>query len=158
MLNNFDNEDETLRELIEASKRGDLKTVKQIIKYGKIFPEDFDIVLLEAARNGHLTIVKLLLKYNKSNNSEALLFATTNNRLEVVKYLLKNHFYPELYEFSFFNRVKNPEIFTLLIKRYIERYPNDLDGLRYWAKDNKNEIVLELLKNKTRLEKLSKIA
>ena len=86
-------------QLLEASKRGDLDTVKQLIQEGAdVNHTDYRgyTPLIFGSQDEHLEIVKYLVEHgadvNQANNngSTPLISSRQNGHLEIVKYLLKH--------------------------------------------------------------------
>ena len=86
--------------LIEASKNGNLKEVKELIKNGddvNAKDKDGDTALILASIYGHLEIIKLLVLNGADINATdidtrtSLMLASVNARdLEIIKYLVEN--------------------------------------------------------------------
>ena len=80
------------KQLIEASKDGNLSQVKSLIIEGADIHAWEDCALNEAARNGQLEIVKYLVEDCDANvhawDERTLRWAAWNGQLEIVKYLV----------------------------------------------------------------------
>ena len=76
--------------LIDASKTGDLSSVKYLIEMGADVHADDDYALRWAAEYGHLDVVRYLIERGAdvhAGDDWALGWASRNGHLDVVKYL-----------------------------------------------------------------------
>ena len=76
--------------LIEASKIGNLKTVKYIVEQGADINALHNAALIEASKKGNLEIIKFLIAKGANihaRNNAALRYASKNGHSEIVKYL-----------------------------------------------------------------------
>jgi len=81
------------KQLIEASKDGNLSQVKSLIIEGADIHAWDDIALNEAARGGHLEVVKYLVEDCDADvhamDDFALVLAAWGGQLEIIKYLVE---------------------------------------------------------------------
>ena len=78
--------------LYGAAHGGHLEVVRFLLENGALISTESDVhltALQVAAENGHVEVVKTLYKYGGVADQTALHHAVVNNRLNVVKYLLK---------------------------------------------------------------------
>ena len=81
------------KDLIEASKEGDLTKVKELIENGADIHAQNDRALCWSALNGHLEVVRLLLENGADIHADddyALCSSAYRDHLEVVRLLLEN--------------------------------------------------------------------
>ncbi len=79
-------------DLINASLRGDIKTVTTLLKQGADPKAGGSEALVSAARNGYTAVVKLLLENGanaKAYNSRALKSAAVLNQIDMARFLLE---------------------------------------------------------------------
>ena len=81
------------KQLIEASKKGDLDKVKHLVKNGADIHTQDDYVLIWSAIYGHLDVVKYLVENGANIHTQddyALRWSAGYGYLDVVKYLVEN--------------------------------------------------------------------
>lgn len=88
------------QQLIQASKDGDLETVKKFIKKGADVHANYELALRWAAENGHLDVVKYLIEEHgadiqacedEEDCEDVFNSAVRGKHIEIVKYLVKKH-------------------------------------------------------------------
>jgi ankyrin repeat protein len=114
--------------IIQASKFGNLKEVKRLLKNGADVHDDNDNALRWASCNGHLEVVKLLLANGAdvhANNDESLKLASRSGYLKIVKLLVEHGADINKGYSSSFNR--HPEIVAYYENRFILNKLNQLN-------------------------------
>jgi ankyrin repeat protein len=72
-----------------ACRIGDLKAVKKYIEEGIDVTSEDDKAIILASKNGHLEVVRLLIK-NGADCNYAILLASENGHVEIVRLLIEN--------------------------------------------------------------------
>lgn len=80
------------KQLINASREGDLDRLKETIEHGADIHSMTDLPLRYSAYHGHLNIVKYAIENGAdihANDDEALKYSAENGYLDIVKYLVE---------------------------------------------------------------------
>lgn len=148
-------------DLINASLRGDIKTVTILLKEGADSKAEGSKALVNASQNGHTAVVKLLLENGadaKAYNSKALENAAVLGRIDMARFLLEKgaDLTEEAMEAAIeFKRIKIVELFEgIKSSSYFLPEPNEQVQQSFSLKDAVTFVVKTALKKFQINEKL----